>query len=627
MYYNEDIVSFLDTYYNNLTTSIAWENQLLEPASKEDWIKTVKACARAQQRICLENQQLLERFFYPLKKNPELLSDEGYDIMLAFCQKFYYSPLVEPTLLLEFTDILLPHYERKNDMESLIFLYICIGYTNMEISRTGDKEAGARSVAAYKKVLSFRDEIEHFESPLSRDYIFIAYSNLLIAETATRNLGLDEAYSYWQELCSIRSRKKFRQYDKTNPRIPQLTEWALSNFCSHSASLCMDAVEIPESIAPILEDMTLERYQAEMKQTGSLEQCSYPVVMNCYRIYAEKGSLSWEEAWDTLHQLYIKKKEHAQDDPAFDPLSFHCHYPINLIDFLKRTSHSEEFKNTYYQQYRAIITDYLTGPSLTSGTYSKDDAVQTVSFHPLVLGTFDNQVDKTNFIIDMVVSKHLTTFTHSVMVSYLVEAIAKRMLANKPELLYSPYSKQSIDVIVEHASETMDYLVRAALLHDIGKNAIIPIINTQHRKLTDYEFALIKAHPERGDAFLASDPYFATYQHIALGHHKSYDGTKGYPLAFDNTTSPYRPAIDLIHICDCLDAATDYLSRNYHRAKTFDTVMDELKAGRGTDYNPDIVDLILSDQELYQELKSLTEQNRESIYYDIYLTFVNKKSK
>ena len=55
--------------------------------------------------------------------------------------------------------------------------------------------------------------------------------------------------------------------------------------------------------------------------------------------------------------------------------------------------------------------------------------------------------------------------------------------------------------------------------------------------------------------------------------------------------------------------------------------MNELKAGRGTEYNPDMVDVLLSDRELYNDLKMLTEQNRENIYYDIYLTFVNLRKK
>ena len=40
-------------------------------------------------------------------------------------------------------------------------------------------------------------------------------------------------------------------------------------------------------------------------------------------------------------------------------------------------------------------------------------------FHPIVLDTFHHPVEKTNFILDLIVSSHLATLTHSVMVSYL----------------------------------------------------------------------------------------------------------------------------------------------------------------------------------------------------------------
>jgi len=49
-------------------------------------------------------------------------------------------------------------------------------------------------------------------------------------------------------------------------------------------------------------------------------------------------------------------------------------------------------------------------------------------------------MEKMNFIVDLVVTRHLTTFTHSVMVSYLAEAIGKHILAARPELLRIPSS-------------------------------------------------------------------------------------------------------------------------------------------------------------------------------------------
>lgn len=125
------------------------------------------------------NQILLEQYLYPLSSNPALLSDEGYDLLLSFCRDFYYRNYTEPALLIRIIDILLPHYEDRSDTESLLFLYICAGFSYMELSRTGEPTSRDKTIYFYTKVLSYRDQIEFFESATSRDYIFIAYYNLI----------------------------------------------------------------------------------------------------------------------------------------------------------------------------------------------------------------------------------------------------------------------------------------------------------------------------------------------------------------------------------------------------------------------------------------------------------------
>ena len=64
--------------------SLAWEDHLLEPASREEWLATLRACADDQQQRCADNQILLEQYLYPLSSNPALLSDEGYDLFTFF---------------------------------------------------------------------------------------------------------------------------------------------------------------------------------------------------------------------------------------------------------------------------------------------------------------------------------------------------------------------------------------------------------------------------------------------------------------------------------------------------------------------------------------------------------------
>ncbi|MBQ3890173.1 MAG: hypothetical protein II740_02345, partial [Lachnospiraceae bacterium] len=104
---------------------------------------------------------------------------------------------------------------------------------------------------------------------------------------------------------------------------------------------------------------------------------------------------------------------------------------------------------------------------------------------------------------------------------------------------------------------------------------------------------------------------------VILGHHKWYDGSSGYPEKYDTSTSKVKSIIDIISICDSLDAGTDFYGRNYAKKKTFQDVLEELKEGAGTHYNPDFVALISDDSELYNEINDLLSVNRENYYFDL----------
>ena len=159
-------------------------------------------------------------------------------------------------------------------------------------------------------------------------------------------------------------------------------------------------------------------------------------------------------------------------------------------------------------------------------------------------------------------------------------------------------------------------------MHDVGKTRITDIVNTQGRKLWDREFQGIKKHPTYGAETLSMDSDLIKYRDIAIGHHKFYDGSSGYPEEFDNVASKYRIVIDLITICDCIDAATDHLGRNYKRAKTLDMVLQELVEGKGTRYNPDLVEIIENSSRLKKEMSYIVSEGRLDIMYRAYLESV-----
>lgn len=164
----------------------------------------------------------------------------------------------------------------------------------------------------------------------------------------------------------------------------------------------------------------------------------------------------------------------------------------------------------------------------------------------------------------------------------------------------------------------LEYINECAMLHDVGKCQLTEVINRQSRRLSDTEFSVIKCHPEQAMSLLHGDKAFESFYDVMLGHHKSYDGKQGYPVDYDNTKSKVKPVIDLITIADCMDAATDMLGRNYSQGKNFADLFGELKSGAGTKYNPEIVEIVEKNQDLYNDLEYLTQIGRQDIYYRAY---------
>ena len=131
-------------------------------------------------------------------------------------------------------------------------------------------------------------------------------------------------------------------------------------------------------------------------------------------------------------------------------------------------------------------------------------------------------------------------------------------------------------------------LRRAALMHDIGKIGIPDRILNKTSRLTDEEYAIMKSHTTRGAAILQD---FTLIDHIVEGaqyHHERYDG-KGYPRGLKGEDIPLYGRI--IGVADAFDAMT--ANRVYRKQMDFDYVLGEMERGRGTQFDPQMVDILL----------------------------------
>ncbi len=142
----------------------------------------------------------------------------------------------------------------------------------------------------------------------------------------------------------------------------------------------------------------------------------------------------------------------------------------------------------------------------------------------------------------------------------------------------------------------------ASSLHDIGKVGIPDAVLLKPGKLEPHERQTMQRHPEIGagalDAILARDADDRLLQiarNIAASHHERWDG-QGYPRGLRADDIPLEARI--VAVADVYDALTS--KRVYKPALTHEEAMQIIVAGRGSQFDPQIVDALLACQIVFQ---------------------------
>ena len=139
-----------------------------------------------------------------------------------------------------------------------------------------------------------------------------------------------------------------------------------------------------------------------------------------------------------------------------------------------------------------------------------------------------------------------------------------------------------------YSEEQCENLRKIAMLHDIGKIGIPDSVLNKPAKLTDEEYSIMKSHVIRGAEILRNFTMIENVADGALYHHERYDG-RGYANGLKGEEIPLNARI--IGIADAFDAMT--ANRVYRKKLDLDYVVGELKKGRGTQFDPKLVDIML----------------------------------
>lgn len=137
-------------------------------------------------------------------------------------------------------------------------------------------------------------------------------------------------------------------------------------------------------------------------------------------------------------------------------------------------------------------------------------------------------------------------------------------------------------------SQEVDSIRHAGLLHDIGKIGIRDGVLLKSAKLTPEEYNDIKNHPIKGEAIVNALPFLKEEAKVIRHHHERYDGG-GYPDGIAGETIELGARI--LAVADSFDAMIE--DRVYRKALGLQKAFEELKANRGKQFDPRIVDALI----------------------------------
>lgn len=612
-----EIAHFYEKYKQNLQKEEQVTAELMYVSGQKEWVEKLKQRYRTIRQLYIENEALLNLYVRPyLEGRLELTEDVAVEFVNQF-RLAWREGFEDAVSMLEMGEVVAAYLKDKNRLEDYIW---CISLLGILYNNCMEKEEGEKGYGYFKKVCALSDhyfEIEDFE--VRKRIIYAYYNrpilqvNFLLEEAETLSCNLEQAMQFYRDprvLALDGARFDFEglteelNYDVYGNYVISHTRQNAEKWFIEQGEQVLQSYywrELTKDTNPYA--MPDEIFCYYKRTCFFLGRISCTQFLNEYRAYCE-----YSIAHDTF------------DHPDGFLESRLFHVTVNHLPGILECLHlyGEEYhgdpglRQKCLQDYVKLLSRV---PKLGSSRFV-NDAIQK-SLHSVMEFMQEDDAEFDD-LLNVMLNRDENTLVHSRMVGQIAGLLLKEVLEQKPNLLIGALGCRDMVEVLENREQFVGFIAHASKLFDIGKLKDVDLVNKQSRQLTKKELQRINEHPAIGAEMVRKSPSLRQFDDVVIGHHKSWDGVMGYPAAFDNRASKDRFLIELIHVSDCIDAATDFIGRSYKVHKSLEECLGELQQGKGTLYCPELVDILLTTPPLRTKLRRLLNQGRIHTYCEVY---------
>ncbi len=453
--------------------------------------------------------------------------------------------------------------------------------------------------AAY---LKYYDEIEDSET---RGYILRSRANISLGQF--KNAG-EKIHLVKQTLQILQD----KDYQDKAPELP----WDRFIYMTHqqmaaSISYSKDSPMTPEDIADVMESVYIVYQRRLLEAALKNEKPPMRPTFNYYTIEYYCGLNSLQELLSKIEALMDEADPCSfSADSMYALISLPAFYCQFLEHYPERIPERKEYIASLYRK----ILDYVD-------SFPEASENETLFFYLRQLShTFvetDNSITYGDFLLKLMKRFAQETYLHSYMVGKAASVFCEIIVSEEPNYFDDIEHIRQIKDPDKKRTEILNFAMKCGLYHDTGKINFLELYSQTGRQWFEEEYEMAHLHTTAGEACLSKRPSTQPYAAAALGHHSWYDGSRGYPRAYQRLKCPSRQMVDIIGLVDWIENVTGIRRLYTGVEKTLCEAVSDAIALEGRRFSP-LLTARLRDSGVTEQIRQAFADGQREACYQLY---------
>lgn len=548
---------YQEKYLRNLQRVFELNSLPGELPSPEEYLARRAQRAKELKVLSEENTALLRRELFPLLDDIITATEDDISNLEEFAaamnSRGAYLDLVLCYYLHNAIITYARHWHKRNLLIRHLYHCAMTLFYMQEILRRADRtDYNWRMSLMFGEAASYIKQYDQIEDMETRGYIHRAMGNLALAYA-----GLDEADGRRKSAAIRRSLQILEDpvYHEKSPDLP----WDLYLMKTHqerttALGLLRTGFADPQIQREVMESAEYVRDGLDRRGGGQIP-IRWQYAYEAAQYHCGVRPLSYLLNW--LENAYLER-----DEGDYSPESFYRNMFLPAL-YASYICHSPEIM---YSKKYVLSFMYRRLEAYVRGMQDNQLSEATLNNLLACLQSFVEYPDgilEKDFIMALVVCRSPDSFASSYMASQISQMMVSKALEDCPQALEGALGYSGAEALWDHKEELFTFVREACLLHNVGFLAFCNLSRRIGRSRLEEEENLIRCHVYAGARILEQSPSTRPYVNAALGHHRFFDGSGGYPPEYRREEDPNAMLTDLIsaavHLVGLLDGGTTNL--------------------------------------------------------------------